>query len=125
MSLRGTETAKNLTLSYVGESQARNRYTFFAEAARKEGLEKIAEIFEETANNERAHAKCFFESLQKGGAPAAISVQVDAGLPGIKTTYENLMDCVAGERAECEEIYPHFADVAEREGFKQIARQWR
>ena len=115
--IRGTETEKNLMTAFAGESQARNRYTFYAGAARKEGLRQIAEIFEETANQEREHAKRFFKFLQ-GGA-----VEITATFPAeqIGTTFENLEAAAAGENEEWSEMYPEFARVAREEGFNAVA----
>ena len=117
-SLRGTETEKNLLGAFAGESQARNRYTYFASKAKKEGLVQIASIFEETANQEKEHAKRFFNFLE-GGA-LEISGTFPAGEVG--TTLENLRAAAAGEEEEWSELYPGFAKVAREEGFESIAR---
>ncbi|MEL0081724.1 MAG: rubrerythrin family protein [Gammaproteobacteria bacterium] len=115
--IRGTETEKNLMTAFAGESQARNRYTFYAGAARKEGLRQIAEIFEETANQEREHAKRFFKFLQ-GGA-----VEITATFPAeqVGSTFDNLEAAAAGENEEWSEMYPEFARVAREEGFNAVA----
>lgn len=120
-SVKGTETEKNLLKSFAGESQARMRYDYFASVARKEGYEKIAEIFEETSKNEREHAKRFFSFLE-GGA-----VEITAAYPAgkIGTTLENLKASAMGEHEEYTELYPRFADIAEKEGFSEIAILYR
>ena len=118
MSIRGTETEKNLLKSFAGESQARMRYTYFAEKAREEGYEQIANIFIETAENEKEHARRFFSFLE-GGEGLEIQAAYPAGYVG--TTLENLKMAAAGEHEEHSELYPHFAEVAEKEGFKVIA----
>ncbi len=120
-SLKGTETEKNLLKSFAGESQARMRYDYFAKQAKKEGLEQIAAIFEETALNEKEHAKRFFKFLEGG------MVEITASYPAgkIGTTLENLKAAADGENEEWTELYPHFADVAEKEGFKEIAVVFR
>jgi rubrerythrin len=116
-SIRGTETEKNILKAFAGESQARNRYTFFASQARKEGLEQIAAVFEETANQEKEHAKRFFAFLEGG------MVEVTASFPAGKvgTTAENLRAAAGGEHEEWTELYPAFAAVARKEGFPAIA----
>jgi len=116
-SIKGTRTEKNLLVAFAGESQARNRYTFFAGVARKEGLVQIAEIFEETANQEKEHAKRFFKFLEGG------DVQITESFPAgtIETTLDNLRAAAAGEEHEWTEMYPAFAKVAREEGFSQIA----
>ena len=119
--LKGTQTEKNLLISFAGESQARSRYTMFANIAKKEGYEQIAAIFLETAEQELTHAKKFFRYLQ-GGA-VEITASYPAGTEG--TTLENLTAAAAGEHEEWSEAYPHFADVAEAEGFENIAAAWR
>jgi rubrerythrin len=119
--LAGTETEKNLLAAFAGESQARNRYTYFAGQARKDGLVQIAAIFEETANQEKEHAKRFFKFLEGG------EVMVTAGFPAgvIGGTLENLKAAADGERHEHTELYPGFAAVAEKEGFGDIAEVFR
>jgi len=116
-SIKGTQTEKNLLKSFAGESQARSRYTFFASKAKKEGYEQIAGVFTETAEQEKEHAERFFKFLE-GGA-----VEITATYPAgkIGTTVENLVAAAAGENEEWTELYPAFADVAEKEGFKDIA----
>ncbi len=115
--LKGSKTEKNLLTAFAGESQARNRYTFFAEAAKKEGYEQIAAIFEETAWNERAHAQREFEFL-KGG-----EVEIQAAYPAgvVGNTKTNLKEATAGEHYECTKMYPDFEKVAREEGFTEIA----
>ncbi len=116
-SVKGTKTEQNLLKAFAGESQAKNRYTFFAEKAREEGYEQIAELFEETALNEQAHAQKFFNFLE--GGPLEITAVYPAGKVG--TTAENLKAAAMGENEEHAEIYPEFAKVAREEGFPQIA----
>jgi rubrerythrin len=116
-SIKGTQTEKNLLIAFAGESQARNRYTYFAGAAKKEGLVQIAEIFEETANQEKEHAKRFFKFLV--GGDLQITETFPAGKIG--TALENLRAAAAGEEHEWTEMYPAFAKVAAEEGFKQVA----
>lgn len=120
-SIKGTLTEKNLLTSFAGESQARNRYTFFAKQAMKDGYEQIAAIFLETAEQERMHAKRMFEHL-KGGM-VSITATYPAGVIG--TTLENLKEAAAGEHEEAFELYPSFAATAEKEGFPQIAEMYR
>ncbi len=115
--LQGTRTEGNLLAAFAGESQARNRYTYFAAAARKEGLQQIADIFEETANQEKEHAKRFFKFLE--GGELEVTASFPAGVIG--TTLENLNAAAAGEHHEHTEMYPGFAQVAREEGFEQIA----
>ncbi len=116
-SIKGTQTEKNLLIAFAGESQARNRYTYFASAAKKEGLVQIADIFEETANQEKEHAKRFFKFLEGG------DIEIKGTFPAgeIGTTLENLRAATAGEEHEWTELYPAFAKVARDEGFSQIA----
>ena len=116
-SLKGTKTEKNLLTAFAGESQARNRYTYFAGQARKEGLIQIADIFAETADQEKEHAKRFFKFLEGG------DVEVYAAFPAgrIGSTAENLRGAAAGEHHEHTELYPGFAKVAREEGFALIA----
>jgi len=120
-SVKGTQTEKNLLTSFAGESQARNRYTFFASAAKKEGYEQIAAIFEETANQEKEHAKRMFKFLE--GRPVEITATFPAGIIG--TTGENLKASAVGENEEWTEAYPMFAQIAEDEGFPEIAAMYR
>jgi len=116
-SLKGTQTEKNLLTAFAGESQARNRYTYFASAAKKEGYVQIAEIFTETANQEKEHAKRFFKFLEGG------EVEIVGAFPAgvIGTTLENLKEAAAGEEYEWTEMYPGFAAVAREEGFEAVA----
>ena len=118
MELRGSQTEKNLLKAFAGESQARNRYTYFAGAARKEGLEQVAGIFEETANQEKEHAKRFFQFLQGG------DVEITATFPAgkIGTTLENLKASAGGEHEEWTAMYPEFARIARQEGWEAIAK---
>jgi rubrerythrin len=117
-SLKGTQTQENLIAAFAGESQARNRYTYFSSQARKEGLVQISAIFEETANQEREHAKRFFKFMEGGDA------EVQAAFPFgvIGTTSENLAAGAAGENHEWTELYPSFAKTAREEGFEAIAK---
>lgn len=108
--LKGTKTEENLQKAFAGESMARNKYSFFASKARKEGYEQIAAIFEETANNEKAHAKMWFKYLEGGE---------------IKDTLENLKEAAAGEHYEWTDMYDEMAKTAEEEGFPEIARKMR
>jgi len=119
-SIKGTRTEHNLLASFAGESQARNRYTYFASAAKKEGLVQISKIFEETANQEKEHAKRFFSFLE-GGA-VEITAAYPAGVVG--STLENLKASACGENEEWTELYPEFARIAREEGFEQIAVLW-
>jgi rubrerythrin len=116
-SIKGTQTEKNLLKAFAGESQARNRYDFFAKQAKKEGLEQIAAIFEETAENERSHAKQFFRFLE--GGMVEITASYPAGVIG--NTLENLKAAAEGENEEWTSLYPEFARIAEEEGFKAVA----
>ena len=118
--LKGSKTEKNLLGSFAGESQARNRYTFFASKAREEGLIQIAMIFEETANQEREHAKRFFKQLEGG------DVEINAAFPAgvIGSTADNLKAAAAGENMEWTKLYPGFAKVAREEGFDGAAAIW-
>ncbi len=116
-SIRGTETEKNLMKAFAGESQARNRYTYYAGVARKEGLVQISDIFEETAAQEKEHAKRFFKFME--GGEVEITETFPAGPVG--STLENLKAAAAGEEQEWEEMYPAFAAIAREEGFNEIA----
>ncbi|MCK5825012.1 MAG: rubrerythrin family protein [Ichthyobacteriaceae bacterium] len=120
-SLKGTETEKNLLKSFAGESQARMRYTYFAKQARKDGYEQIASIFEETAINEQAHAKRFFNFLEGG------EVEITASYPAgkIGTTEENLKGSAMGENEEWTILYPEFSKIASEEGFKEISNAFK
>ena len=119
--IKGTRTEKNLLQSFAGESQARNRYTFFAGVAKKEGFEQIAGVFMETAEQEKEHAKRFFKFLS--GGMVEITASFPAGVIG--TTIENLAAAAEGENEEWTALYPSFADIAEEEGFPQIATSFR
>jgi len=119
-SLKGTATEKNLLAAFAGESQARNRYTYFASAARKEGYEQIANIFIETSENEKEHAKVFFKHLE--GGEATITASYPSG--AIKDTKSNLEGAAAGERMEWTSIYADFAKVAKAEGFPEVANSF-
>lgn len=118
MSLRGTQTEKNILAAFAGESQARNRYSYYAKQADKEGYKQIAAIFEETADQEREHAKRLFKMLQ--GGEVEITASFPAGVIG--TTADNLREAAAGEQHECTSMYPDFAGTARSEGFAEIAR---
>lgn len=120
-SIKGTLTEKNLLTSFAGESQARNRYTFFAKAAIKEGYEQIAAIFLETAEQERMHAKRMFRFLE--GGMVSITAAYPAGIIG--TTLQNLKEAAAGEHEEAFELYPAFAEIADKEGFPAVAEMYR
>lgn len=119
--LKGSQTEQNLLKSFAGESQARNRYTYFSSQAKKEGYEQIAWIFSDTADNEKEHAKRFFKFLE--GGDLEITASFPAGVIG--TTAENLKAAAAGENLEWSTMYPGFADVAEKEGFAEIALVFR
>jgi len=121
MKLKGSQTEKNLLTAFSGESQARNRYTYFSSQARKEGYMQISAIFEETANQEKEHAKREFKFLQ--GGEVEISAAFPAGVIG--TTIENLKAAAAGEHYENTDMYPGFAKVADEEGFPEIAEVFR
>ena len=120
-SLKGAQTEKNLLKAFAGESQARNRYTFFAKQAAKEGYEQIAALFLETAENEGQHAKQYFRHLEGG------IVEITAAYPAgkIGTTAENLLAAADGENEEWTDLYPAFGDMAESEGFKDVANTFR
>ena len=120
-SVKGTRTEKNLLASFAGESQARTRYTYFASAARKEGYMQMEAIFMETAENEKEHAKRFFKLLE--GGEVEITASYPAGVIG--TTAENLAAAAAGEHEEWETLYPDAAKIADKEGFPEIAEQFR
>lgn len=119
-SIKGTKTEKNLLAAFAGESQARNRYTYFASAARKEGFEQIADIFTETAENEKEHAKVFFKHLE--GGDVEITATYPAGM--IKDTKANLEAAAAGENMEWTTLYADFAKTAKDEGFSEVARSF-
>ena len=117
MALKGTRTEKNILTAFCGESQARNRYTFFSAQAKKEGYVQISNIFEETANHEREHAKRLFKLLE--GGEVEVTASFPAGVVG--TTMENLAEAAGGENYEHSTMYPEFAATAREEGFPAIA----
>ena len=119
-SIKGTRTEQNLMKAFAGESQARNRYTYFSSAARKEGFQQIANIFQETADNEKEHAKVFFSHLE--GGDLEITAAFPAGVVGV--TRANLEAAAAGEKMEWTTLYPGFGKVAREEGFPEVARSF-
>jgi len=121
LSIKGTKTEQNLLKAFAGESQARNRYTFFASVAKKEGYEQICSLFTETADNEKEHAKIFFCYLE--GGDTEITAAYPAGRIG--TTAENLLAAAEGEKMEWSVLYPDFAAVADAEGFPEVATSFR
>ena len=121
MTIKGTETEKNLLKSFAGESQATSRYKMFAKQAKKEGYEQISAIFTETAENEVEHGKRFFRFLEEGGVEITVTYPTNQ----VGTTQENLKNAANGENEEWTELYPHFAEVAEKEGFSEIALAYR
>ncbi len=125
--LKGTKTAENLMKAFAGESQARNRYTFYASVADKEGYKQIRNIFIETADNEKEHAKRFFKLLLAGfDGELPTTINITADFPVAQgTTLENLKAAAAGENEEWSDLYPAFADVADEEGFPDIANAFR
>lgn len=120
-SLKGTRTEKNVLTAFAGESQARNRYTFYSGKAKKDGYVEMAQAFEEIANQEKEHAKRLFKFLE--GGEVEITGSFPAGV--IRSTYDNLLESAAGEHFEHTEMYPGFAKVAEEEGFAEIAAAMR
>lgn len=120
-SIRNTQTEKNLLISFAGESQAKNRYTFFAKQAEKEGYKQIANIFMETALQEEQHAKVFFKFLE--GGKAEVKWEFPAGIIG--DTMQNLKEAAEGENEEYSSMYPQFAEIAKQEGFPQIAAKFK
>lgn len=126
-SLKGTKTAENLLKSFAGESQARNRYTFYASVADKEGFKQIKNIFIETADNEKEHAKRFYKFLLEGLAgDLPTSIHISADYPVAQgTTLDNLKASAAGEHEEWSDLYPEFAKIADEEGFPEIAAVYR
>ena len=120
-SIKGTQTEKNLLISFAGEGQARNRYTFWASQAKKEGFVQISNIFTLTANQEKEHAERFFKFLE--GGDVEIGATYPAGL--IRSTLENLREAAQNEHEEGEILYPAFASIAQKEGFPEIAAVWR
>lgn len=127
MDFLSSQTMKNLARSFAGESQARNRYTFYAQQARHQNQEYLARIFETTADNERAHAEEFLEKLQKYGAGHLENVEFDAGYPYefSANTADNLRYAAEGELDEHQRAYPAFADIAQQEGYADVAALWR
>ncbi|MDK2821740.1 MAG: hypothetical protein PWP31_1705 [Clostridia bacterium] len=122
--LKGTKTAENLMKAFAGESQARNRYTYYASTAKKEGYVQIANLFTETAENEKEHAKIFFKFLNESLNGEV--VEINAGYPvALGDTKANLLAAANGEKEEWSELYPEFARVAEEEGFSDIAEAFR
>lgn len=119
-SVQGSETEKNLMMAFAGESQARNRYTYYASKAKKEGYLQISNIFLETAENEKAHAKVFLEYLEN--EHIAITAKF---MTGLKDTKENLKFAIEGEHEENSKLYPYFAEVAESEGFSDISESFK
>jgi rubrerythrin len=121
MELKGSETEKNLLKAFAGESQARNRYTYFASVARKDGFVQISNIFLETADNEKEHAKVFFKYLEGG------MVEIQASYPAgrIGTTKENLLAAAEGEKLEWSKLYPEFGRIAKEEGFDEVADSFK
>ncbi len=119
--LKGSKTEQNLLKAFAGESQARMRYDYFAKQARKEGLEQIAAIFDETGFNERSHAKQFFKFLE--GGVVEITASYPAGIVG--STLENLKASAEGENEEWTELYPEFARIADEEGYKEVAAKFK
>ncbi len=123
-SLKGTKTAENLMKSFAGESQARTRYTYYASQAKKEGYVQISNIFLETAENETGHAKRFFKFLNESLMGEAVEISAEFPV-GLGDTKFNLIAAADGENEEWTELYPKFADIAEEEGFPEIAYVWR
>ncbi len=123
MKLKGSATEKNLLKSFAGESQARNRYTFFASVAKKEGYEQISAIFTETADNEKEHSEIFFKHLENCGESLSITAEYPAGRIG--TTKENLLESANGEKMEWGTLYPEFEKTAKKEGFDEIAKSFK
>ena len=121
MKLKGSETEKNLLKSFAGESQARNRYTYFASVAKKAGFEQISAIFTETADNEKEHAKVFFKYFE--GGKCEITATYPSGKIG--TTAENLLHAANGEKEEWSELYPYFEKIARKEGFTEVANSFK
>ncbi len=126
-SLKGTKTLENLMKAFAGESQARNRYTYYASAANKEGYRQIEAIFTETADNEKEHAKRFYKLILAGlGDELPAGITINAAYPvAMGNTFDNLKAAAAGEHEEWAELYPEFADVAENEGFPEVAAAFR
>ncbi|OFI06931.1 rubrerythrin-1 [Clostridium acetireducens DSM 10703] len=123
-SLKGTKTAENLMKAFAGESQARTRYTYYSSQAKKDGYVQISNIFAETAENEKEHAKLFFKFLNKDLQGETVNVTADYPV-GLSNTKDNLKYAANGENEEWSDLYPNFAKIAEEEGFSEIARVFR
>lgn len=124
--LQGTKTAGNLMKAFAGESQARNRYTYYASVANNEGYKQIRDVFQETADHEKEHAKRFYKFLLAGLEELPASIMVEAEYPVAQgTTLDNLKAAAMGEKEEWDELYPMFADIADEEGFPEIAEAFR
>jgi rubrerythrin len=124
--LKGTKTAENLLKAFAGESQAMNRYLMYADVAKKEGYVQISKIFTETAENEKQHARRFFRFLSADEEVNNTAIEINAGYPVfVGDTHSNLIAAAAGENEEWTELYPEFADVADEEGFKDVAAVFR
>ncbi|MGL4607973.1 MAG: rubrerythrin [Eubacteriaceae bacterium] len=126
--LKGTQTLKNLMASFAGESQARNRYTFFASIAKKEGFVQISNIFTETAGNEKEHGELFYKYIAANeyATGEAVEVEITASFPvALSDTKNNLLHSASGENEEWHVLYPKFAKIADEEGFPEIAETWR
>lgn len=119
--LKGTQTEKNLLMAYAGECQARMRYTYFASVAKKAGYEQISAIFTETADNEKEHAEIFYKHAQA----TCVEVTIPVATTLLKDTVDCLLHAAEGEHEEAMDLYPHFADIAEQEGFPKIAESFR
>ena len=124
-SLNGSKTAENLMKSFAGECQARTRYTYYSSIAKKEGFVQIANIFLETAEQEKEHAKRFYKFLKESFVDESIEVQASFPVSFHKETLKNLLAAVAGENEEWTELYPNFAEVAEKEGYSEVATTYR
>lgn len=125
--LKGTQTLENLMAAYVGESQARMRYTFFASIAKKEGYQQISDIFTETAGNEKEHGEIFYKYIAENEYVLgdAVDVNVNANFPvALGDTKNNLLHAASGENEEWHILYPGFAEIAKKEGFPEIAASW-
>ena len=123
--LKGSKTEQNLWTAFAGESQARNKYTYFASKAKKDGFVQISKIFEETAANEQIHAQEFLEKLQKYGRQPIENIDISAGYPyTLGVTMENLLEAAKGENEESVRVYPGFAKTAREEGYADIASLW-
>jgi rubrerythrin len=125
MDLKGTKTEKNLLTSFAGESQARNRYLRYAKAAKNEGYQYVAKVFEETASEEVEHAARFWKFMDAGNCTPEVKIEYNFPTGHIGTTEENLRSAAKGEKHEFSEMYTGYADIAEEEGFKNVAYVWR